>query len=357
MTYFPLNKLLGADTFSTDLGTWQQALTLASSQSVSALFIGSSTTKGGNASTLDNRYVDVLGRLLHARFNDVAVVGGKFIRADDTGWTTTGTVSLNGEGFALGSHTMSSGATLSRTESTCTGFELHFVQGPGQGTFTYQIDGGSAVTVTPNTSGAANRHDGILSITGLSVGSHTLKVNATNACIINGIYVYNGDQSSGVRIYNSGKGSTSSTDFAAAAADTIWTRATAIGSINLVFVMLGSNEYSGNINPVTFKTNLSTIITKARAALKAPSIVLVNSYRRFDVTSPTFAYSLYGARMRELADENADVAYIDVAGLFPTANNPTDDQFGFMDSDDIHMTDVGHNYMGQLLATRLTPSL
>jgi lysophospholipase L1-like esterase len=341
--------------------TWQASLANADLAKTCVVFVGSSTTQGGDSTTLDNRYTDVLGALLHKQFNSPSVPGGKHIRAADSGWTTTGTASLNSDGLGLNSYSLSAGATLSRTLTSCTGFDLHFVQGPGQGTFTYQVDGGSAVTVTPSTTGTTNRHDGNVTVTGLTLGSHTIQINATNACIINGVYVHNGDATTGVRVYNCGKGGTTTADFVASNASTIWQRAAAIGNMNLVAVMLGSNDFSTSLDPATFKANLLTLIHNVWSNLSTtrPDIVLINSYRRYDQVGfgTTYTYGQYGAKMQELAAELDGVQYVDVSGLFPLMNDAVHDPLDLMNTDNIHMNDAGHRYMARILLRSLAPSM
>ncbi|MDX3260694.1 GDSL-type esterase/lipase family protein [Streptomyces sp. MI02-2A] len=341
--------------------TWQASLANADLAKTCAVFLGSSTTQGADSSTLDTRYTDVLGTLLHRNFNSASVPGGKHIRGTDAGWNTTGTTAQNSDGLGLGSTVMSAGATMSRTLTNCTGFDLHFVQGPGQGTFTYQIDGGTAVTVTPNTTGTSNRHDGVITVTGLTLGSHVLQINATNPCIINGVYVLNGDTSTGVRIYNGGKGGTATPDFVASNSGTMWQRVASLGNVNLIAIMLSSNDFSGSIDPSIFKANLYTMIRSAWSNLSTtrPDIVLINSYKRFDhVTYGVgFLYGDYAAKMQELANELDGVHYVDIAGLFPLMNDSVHDPLDLMNTDNIHMNDAGHRYMARILLRRLAPSI
>jgi lysophospholipase L1-like esterase len=339
---------------------WQAALSNADTIKTSALLIGSSTTQGGNATVLDNRYTDVLGQILHKQYNAASVKGGKHIRIFDSGWSTTGTTTLNDDGLGLHSRSLSAGATLSRTITESTGFDLHYVQGPGQGSFTVSVDGGSAVTVTPNTTGAANRHDGTYTVTGLTEGSHTILVTATNACIINGVYVHNGDATTGVRIYNSGLGGADSTDFVASNADTIWTRAATLDT-SMVLLMLGSNDFSSSTDPDTFKDNVYTLIRKVWTNLSStrPDVVLVNSYKRFDQVGygTVYNYQQYAEKMEELAEEYNGVYYVDIADLYPLVNDSVNDPLNLVDTDSIHMTDAGHRFMARVLAQRLTPTI
>ncbi len=342
--------------------TAQAAAANANTIKTGLLIIGSSTTAGTGSSSLDNRYTDQLGALMHKEFNDPAVVGGKHIRAADGTWTAggTGTPTLNGDGLGLGSWSLPAGSNISVVLTNCTGFDIHFVQGPGQGTFTYQVDGGSAVTVTPSTSGATNRHDGTFPVTGLALGSHTVKINATNACIINGYYVHNGDATTGYRVYNSGKGSTASADFVTAAADTIWTRAATL-NIHCVLIMLSSNDFSGSIDPATFKSQVYTIIRKAWVALAAtnPDILLVNSYKRSDQVGygTVYTYDKYGPKLKELANELEGVYYADISSFFPLVNDSVHDTLSLLNSDNIHPDPNGHTLIARLVRRKLVPSV
>jgi lysophospholipase L1-like esterase len=322
------------------------------------LFIGSSTTAGSGASALEERYTDVLGALLHNEFNAPTVIGGYHVRAGDSGWSTTGTVSHNTDGLGLDSFSLSASATLSQTFTNCTGFDIHYVQGPGQGSFTYTVDGGSPVTITPSTSGSANRHDGTETVSGLAMGSHALAIQATNACIINGVYVHNGDGSTGIRVYNDGKGSTVASDFLAT--DTHWTRAATL-NIHAVVIMLGSNDFSGSVDPSTFKSNVYSLMRKAWVNLSStkPDIYLVNSYKRSDQVGfgTVYLYPQYATKLKELANENNGVFYVDISGFFPLVNDTTHDPLDLLNSDNIHPNSAGHAFIARLLRRKLLPSV
>lgn len=346
-------------TQAVSLPRWQAAVANSHRASVSAVFVGSSTTAGGNAVTMDRRYVDVFGRIMHSSFNAQSVFGGRHIRPNDPSyWTTSGTVTDTNFGLGLRSKALSAGATITGTFTNCTGFILYFVQGPGQGSFTVSIDGGSATTVTPNTSGAANRHDGQQVFGGLSRGSHTILVTATNAMVFSGVYVLDGDESTGVRVYNSGLNGADTSTFTASGASTLWDRAASLTDVALVAIMLGSNDWSTNMNPATFKANLQSMIASARSKLTAsnPDILLINSYKRFGVT-PTYQYELYGKQMSDLADADNGIYYVSLADLYPDANDATGDPEDLFHTDGIHQNDAGHALMGRALAMRACPNL
>jgi lysophospholipase L1-like esterase len=325
----------------------------ANSRPVSVVFVGSSTTAGTGATVFTKRYMNVLADSLHTSFNGGAG-GGVHIFPDDAGWTTTGTTTQIGFGLGLRSKTLSTGATMQRTATNCTGFEVHYAQGPAQGAFTVTIDGGTPVTVTPDTTGAY-RHDGTYSTGSITFTSHTILITATNSFDFGGIYAYNGDRTIGLRCYNSGTGNATAATFSAAAADTAWQRAAQLPNVVGVCIMLGANDYDTNVNPTTYKSRLLTIINNIKSVLttQVPDIILANTYRRYDTLSPTYPWAAYGEAMSELAREQSRVYYIDIASQFPATNTAADDPEDMMASDNTHMNDAGHAFMGRLLRQRI----
>ena len=130
--------------------------------------------------------------------------------------------------------------------------------------------------------------------------------------------------------------------------------------MNLVAVMLGSNDFSGSIDPAVFKANLLTLIHNAWNSLSMrPDIVLINSYKRYDQVGygTTYLYGQYGAKMQELAAELDGVQYVDLAGFYPLMNDAAHDPLDLMNTDSIHMNDAGHRYTARLLLRSLVPSI
>lgn len=336
---------------------WQAALANAHNIATQAIFIGSSTTAGNNSFPFYNRYVDQTGQILHRSFNSAGSVGGRYIPAVDTLWATTGTVTNAATGFGLNTQSMAAGATKTITVTSCDRIDIFYTQGAGAGSATVTIDGTVATTITPSTSGAAGQETGVWTSNALARGAHTVVVTAVGAFGFSGMYAQDGDNTTGVRIYNSGKFGALASDFASDS--TLWTRAATLSDPSLVLIMLGSNEYRNGISPTAFKANLLTIINNAKTALSsaAPDFILVNSYKRFDTSSPAYAYELYGAVMQQLASEQSRVYYLDVSSQFPSANDATHDPQDLMDTDNIHMKNAGHAYMGRLIAEGIAPQM
>lgn len=331
----------------------QAGLANANNRKVSTLWIGSSTTAGTGAGHFTTRYMNVAAGLLQSAFNG-GVLAGLHMFPDDDGWTIGGTTTQIGRGFGLRSKTLAAGATMSRTLTNCTGFELYFAQGPTQGEFTVTIDGGAPITVTPNTTGVY-RHDGTYTSGTLSRGSHTVLITATAAFDFNGLYSFDGDRNVGLRAYNSGTGGATAATFINANSYTIWERADVVPNMAAIFIMVGANDWNINVNPATYESNIETLYNNAEAVLttQQPDYILINTYARYDTPNPTYPWVSYGNAMENLARRLPRVYYMDLYPYFPTANNATDDPEDMMGSDNTHMNQAGHYRMGRLVAQKI----
>jgi lysophospholipase L1-like esterase len=340
----------------------QTAIANADLRKVSMIHIGSSTTAGTGAGHFTKRYMNIEADAIHSAFNLLGVPGGIHIFPDDADWINTGTQVGISRGLGFRSATLSAGATKLRTLTNCTGFELHYAEGPGFGTFTVTIDGGSPITITPDTSGVY-RHTGTYTSGVLSRGTHTVLITATNSVEFGGMYAFDGDKDLGFRAYNSGNGNANSGTFINTANgrdQTLWDRAKTIPNCAGVLIMLGSNDWNINMAPSTFKANLLTLINAGKTALttQVPDFILVNSFKRYDTLSPTYPYEAYGNAMAELAREQSRVYYLDISGYFPATNTAADDPEDIIGVDNTHLgNDAGHAFMGRLIAKELTRSI
>ncbi len=331
---------------------WRAALAKRLYGITNLVFIGSSTTFGNNATVPTRRYVDLVGQILHARYNPPGVTGGRHVLGADSGWTFTGTHGTDSQGLALVSQTLNASATMSRTE-TCTGFEVYYAQGPGFAPFTVSIDGGTAVTVTPDTTGTINRHDGVYSSPTVALGSHSIQLTSSGTTAINSVYARNGDETTGLRVYNSGRGSTVAT-FWATSAQSLFQRLAQLRP-GLVGIMLQSNDYATGVDPATYQAALVSLIGRIKDTVTpTPSILLIGTYLRLDVATPAYPYSQYEAAMVAIAAADpSNVEYINISSPYPTTqalNNAT----GIIDTDNVHQTDSGHSMMADLLVASLT---
>ncbi|WP_248831037.1 SGNH/GDSL hydrolase family protein [Frankia sp. Mgl5] len=312
--------------------------------------LGSSTTQGIGATSIDRAWVDRWGTMLHQRLPTPGVVGGRYIPAVDTGWTFTGTQSLTVAGMGLQSRSLSAGATMARTINPCTAVTVLFAQGPGSGTFTVQVDALTPVTVTPNTGGAAGRHDGTYTSPSVAVGSHTVTIAATNACVINGIYFHNGDEASGIQVYNGGRSGAVTSDFAGTA-----TNQQRIGQLapGLVVLAFGANEFQAQTNPAAFQADLEGLIAGIKAACAIdPGFEIWAQHQRLDVIAPTYPWSQYVAAMAAVADGDGTCRFVDIGQPFPVSM--ATDVWSVRNADTVHLNDRGHAELADLAIEALT---
>lgn len=326
------------------LTAWRQGFANRAYGTVSAVAIGSSTTQGLNATALTRRWVDLLGSDLHARYNPAGVTGGRHILGLDSGWLYTGTHGTDSNGLALQSITLSTSATMGRTVDPCTGFDVYFAQGTGAGAFDVSVDSTTAVTVTPDTNGTAGRHDGVYSSPTVTSGSHSILITASAATVISGIYARNGDESAGIRVYNSGLSGTNSTNWAGAN-QSLMQRFAAL-SPRLFLIMLAANDYSAATSPATFRANLQTVVDRIVGSVTpTPSILLLGTYARLDVFFPTYTWQQYLAAMQAVAAANPGVVeYADISSTYPASQEANVASL-LIDTDNLHQTDKGHRAM------------
>ena len=179
------------------------------------------------------------------------------------------------------------------------------------GSFTYSIDGGAAVTVTPNGSQTV----GVVTVTGLANATHTILITSTSAnSQILGAMVRN-STTKGTFIYNSGLGGSKTADWIQSGAWYGQANLVANGwHPNLSFLMLGINDLNTGVTSSTYKANMQTLITTLKAS---GDLVLVTPVPGSGLDLTAYLQALY-----ELADSN-DVPLIDLVDRWkdqPTMN-------------------------------------
>jgi lysophospholipase L1-like esterase len=325
------------------LSTFKTALNSVGSSPIRIPILGSSTTEGSNANSRERRYLSKWEKLYQQRFT-TSGRGGFWVGA--LAWGTTGTTAtLSGKGLGNRSRSLDAAATTSFTYAPVTGFTLCYAEGNNAQPFEVQIDAETPITVTPATSGNT-RYTGVRTFSGYARGRHTIKVTATNPCIINGAYFHDGDHASGINFINGGFSGTVATSFSDSS---IYEQ---IGALNskLVGLMIGSNDYANSRNPATYKSDMQGIITAINAVTTC-SILLIQSYKRFDPPSPSYAWSEFGTKLQELAAENNNCLYVDISAYYPATEGA--DTRNLIDTDGVHQTDTGHDFMSGLLANMI----
>jgi hypothetical protein len=139
---------------------------------------------------------------------------------------------------------------------------------------------------------------------------------------------------------------------------------------SVVYIMVGSNDFRTNRNPVTYYTDLKNRIAYMRTKQTRPCVyVLINAYEPWDLTGRTYAFSEYGAKMNQLATEagstTKDVYYVDLNPKYvefmipgskgtPGGSDAFTDPFGLISSDKLHQNDKGHEQMARWVFEAMT---
>lgn len=134
-----------------------------------------------------------------------------------------------------------------------------------------------------------------------------------------------------------------------------------IGGLNplVVFHVVTSNDYAGNINPATTATNIAGWIDKINAAVTSgitPLHILVQPFHRGDVLdgSVTYAWDMYASALKGLADTRSDTVFVNTSPFFDAVGLPTSNASGILSATNgPHLSDVGHVMFADILRTAM----
>ena len=275
-------------------------------------------------------------------------------------WTTTGTVTIgfNGLTGTAGLLTMAAGSTTTFfPEQLGDGVEFYYSNLSNN--FTYQINGGTAVAVTPNGTSTQAK----ITVSGLGIGRQTLKINSTGTTYITSAQVTS--TLSGIVVDNIAYGGTNA--FGTGTGDS-WTAADAATSMwriredpitlagithDLVLISLqGNDAFVG-----TSAANSMTAMQAIRTRRSAGDLVLMQAW---EVTGTNAAlWDQYYAAKYGLAD-TLNCAFFDWRDRH--GNQAAAQAAGILAADNIHPStgttqEWGRNIAGVLAGVgRATPS-
>lgn len=316
---------------------------------------GDSITEGQGATTRDRRWVQKTQALLRQRFPNAltGTIGG-------TGWidpyqvsdsfgqpaTVTGNPGKDtGFGLSRRSYVLDSTARSWQVTVRGTSIDIHGVQVNGA-TATLTIDGVSQ-TVSFGGSGVADGK--VIRVSLGASGNHTVKLTgATGAFYFTGIYVYDGDESAGIRTYANGTYGQSTAYFLFDAPEPL----KAIQP-DLFVIALSINDYAASGSAATAKANLQQIIAACKASsTKNPSIVLMPYFLRAGTFTgdswQTFVDAHYA-----IAASDPSVCVLDLSVRMPSG--ASDAGVNRFYTDGVHPTDMSHAYIADQLARFLSP--
>lgn len=218
--------------------------------------------------------------------------------------------------------------SLAWTGITATDLSVFYYD--GSGSFTITIDGGTPVTVNGANTGAAKKHD----ISGLSATAHSVTIQSLGSGVVSilGMYGKNSAVRSGVTVSRMGNGGAIGSDFFNFSE---WIKPVAqYLDIDLLFVILGTNDFRLSKGTTQYKNGLVEIITKFREATPGICICLVSPGHCNATGTP--ALSEYDAVMRELAVEY-NVNFISGYQLFPKTYDNSNGAW----EDGLHLSSLG----------------
>jgi hypothetical protein len=266
-----------------------------------------------------------LAGILQGTFNTAGIGYVAFDTASrDTGiaMTTLGTWTECGTGSACygpsASHVTSSDVATPASKSfsaTAQTIVIHYLQQPGGGSFGYQTDGGSFTTV--NTANATLAY-GTVTISGLSLASHTLNIVITSAGTA-GVILMGADCQinayRGIRVHNLGHSGAQVADFLRVPPAMFEAGLTALG-LDIMTMTLATNDQAASVLPATYGAGLGTLITEARAAIPTLDVMLTPSVDNGRTTN-TYPMSQYVLAAQTTALAN-NTAFVNALKIFPS---------------------------------------
>lgn len=326
------------------------------------LGIGDSIMEGSaGPSAITNRYLDKWLAQLRAKYG---VTGGQGYKPIQYGNAPSG-----GQPWALSSGGLSGGSSFglgkrfanlngSRTTATLTvpvghtDVDIFYTGGPSTGVMTVNPDGAGATSVNTAT-GHSTVRDYTYRVSGLNPATtHSIVVTWTSggSVPLTGAMLYNGDTSSGFRLWDGAHYGYLSSDFSNSA--DVWLLTVNTIQPDLVIVSIGTNDWSGGTNTAAqVKTNLQSIITNVRAQCTVPpSIILAPQYERKASGTPVDTWANYVAAMRSLAAADGDIAVFDMYRRLGTINTTGTNTLSLLNGTDLtHATDKGNQMIADAL--------
>jgi len=175
------------------------------------------------------------------------------------------------------------------------------------GPFNWSVNGGTKTAV--NTAGA----DSDFQYTSVTcTAGDVLRVEGASGggAIIDGFFCHGGDESKGIRCWDSGHSGYSASAYITSSPE-VWFRAFNVIQPSLVVIALGAND-STFATAASFKTSMLTLISKINAQITTtPSIVLIGCWQQ---TLTTIEPSKnYNNALSEIAANNSNCYFVDLS--------------------------------------------
>lgn len=250
----------------------------------------------------------------------------------DSRWSSTGTVT----GFGMFAQLSANASRTFVSDQSGDSVDIWYFN-TTTAAFTYQIDGGAPVTVTPTGTSTAPK----VTVTGLSNTTHTVKVTAGSGgtMFLIGINVYD-LVGGGLQITNAGVASSKIGDWTSTSLVTDFTQAT-LETPDLILVALGINDSAAATNLTTFINSYTTFMTNAQAI--APVIPMIQ-YNSSSIAAS--AHYPYASAIYSVAD-NKSASVIDMFSRWGSYFNLN--SWG-LTADAIHLNAKGYADWAQMVS-------
>ena len=118
----------------------------------------------------------------------------------------------------------------------------------------------------------------------------------------------------------------------------------------LIIHMIGSNDYSDQMPPATYKQSVMKAINEINSQTPPCKHLLIHSFKRLDVSNPTYSWDEYGQALKEIAESRSDTDFCDVMRVigdrWPEGTK--------LLSDNIHADWDGNTHLARAVAEYLT---
>jgi lysophospholipase L1-like esterase len=348
------------------LESFFRKLANASSSVVNVMYLGDSISEGqGSVSnaTLTGRWIQRFNDELRRVAQPAGVPGGRgyvpayydinstTYPAATVGFARSGTITLDAvKGLGRRAAQLGASGTLTITV-TCTSFDVVFRRDTGgnSGVFSVVVDSGSATNI--DTTSSPYTHGGYKQrFTPSARGRHTIVITqVSGAPIVEGIMIYDGDESSGIHLWDCAKSGYTANSFAANA--TVWESMYA-ALPDLVVCALGTNDFRTNRTPAQFSTSINSIITSIRSqtspggsAIDSNMPILLVLPEEPNDGSYTYSWGQYRDVLATIAATSSNIAFIDVSPRLTKGQ--------LLDIDNLHPTNAGHQFIAACVAGEL----
>lgn len=348
------------------LRTWFAALADRENNPANIVIVGDSMTEGQATSIVwGQRYVDRLRAGIRARYPVSGVTGGVGYISTTNGLLDSsvfpvvhvGTVNTNSQSGPKKRSRNFNGSGMTTTWTvTGTAIDLMYWRGTGTGTISYSIDGGAATNVDTSGSAASGT---LLRISLGSAGVHTVTVAWVSGSFnyVEGIIVYNGDETKGVRLHECGRSGISAYQWDQVNHEltSSWSRAVGVAlDPDLLIIALGINDYAQLVTKAAYKSAIQSMIADIRSNTTVdPSIMLVS----FPTSSAAglAPFSQYADAMEEIANEDPEICTAHLGATYGRMPNVSGDTLGLY-SDTTHFSVKGHAMFADLLLPIIAPA-